>query len=141
MKPRGRAGADDFPPRSISRVEGAAARFRRLVDRATTPEGAPLGDPALPRGVRRVGPPPPFAAMEGSLEARLADADAALAFARANERRLEEENARLKARCAELSMAVLEARTPANPTAGARKPPPRPPPAPPPPFPLGPAIG
>ena len=71
--------------------------------------------------------------MEGSLEARLADADAALAFARANERRLEEENAHLKARCAELSMAVLEARTPATPTAGARKPPPRPPPAPPPP--------
>ena len=57
------------------------------------------------------------------LESRLADAEAALIFARANEKRLEEENARLKDRCERLSLLVLEASTPANPTAGARKPP------------------
>ena len=54
------------------------------------------------------------------LESRLADAEAALIFARANEKRLEEENARLKDRCERLSLLVLEASTPANPTAGAR---------------------
>ena len=55
-----------------------------------------------------------------SLASRLADAEAALLFARVNEKRLSEENSRYRERCEELSTQLLEAATPAAPVATAK---------------------
>jgi hypothetical protein len=57
-----------------------------------------------------------------SLASRLADAEAALLFARVNEKRLSEENHRYRERCEELSTQLLEAATPAAPVATAKPP-------------------
>ena len=57
-----------------------------------------------------------------SLASRLADAEAALLFARVNEKRLSEENNRYRERCEELSTQLLEAATPAAPVATAKPP-------------------
>lgn len=57
-----------------------------------------------------------------SLASRLADAEAALLFARVNEKRLSEENSRYRERCEELSTQLLEAATPAVPVATAKPP-------------------
>ena len=57
-----------------------------------------------------------------SLASRLADAEAALQFARDNEKRLSEENNRYRERCEELSTQLLEAATPAAPVATAKPP-------------------
>lgn len=57
-----------------------------------------------------------------SLASRLADAEAALLFARVNEKRLSEENSRYRERCEELSTQLLEAATPAAPVATAKPP-------------------
>ena len=57
-----------------------------------------------------------------SLASRLADAEAALLFARVNEKRLSEENSRYRERCEELSTQLLEAATPAAPVVTAKPP-------------------
>lgn len=57
-----------------------------------------------------------------SLASRLADAEAALLFARVNEARLSEENNRYRERCEILSTQLLEAATPAVPVAMSRPP-------------------
>ena len=57
-----------------------------------------------------------------NLALRLADAEAALLFARVNEKRLSEENSRYRERCEELSTQLLEVATPAAPVMTSKPP-------------------